>query len=152
MSIGVGPVRVADYLDRSEIVIRVASNEIQITESDQWAEPLRQNISRVLADNLSNLLCTRVVVLFPWNASAAIDYQVEVDVTRFDGRLGGNSTLEARWMAFRSGRPKKLVASRKVVFTEPADGRDYRALVASESRALEALSRDIAEALQTSPR
>jgi uncharacterized protein len=152
LSIGIGPVRVAEYLDRPEIVTRVAPNEIRVTDLDQWAEPLRQNISRVLAENLSSFLCTRVVVLYPWNASAPIDYQVEVDINRLDGPLGGDSTLEARWMAFRLGRPKTLVAARKVVFTEPAGGKDYQALVASESRALEALSRDIAEILKTSPR
>ncbi len=152
ISIGVGPIKVADYLDRPEVVTRVASNEIKVTEFEQWAEPLGQNISRVLAENLSTLLCTTVVVTFPWSLSAPIDYQVEVHVIRLDGHLGGDSTLEARWMAFRSGRPKKLVASKKVVFTESTDGRDYRALVASESRALEVLSRDIAEALKTSLR
>jgi len=152
VSIGVGPVRVADYLDRPQIVTRVTLNEVKVAEFDQWAEPLEQNISRVLADNLSVLLCTKVVVLFPWNASIPIDYQIEVEINRLDGNLGGESTLEAQWMAFDLRGSKQLLAAKKMSFTEPTGGQDYQALVSSESRALQALTRDIAETLKTSYR
>ncbi len=151
VSIGIGPVRVADYLDRPQIVTRVALNEVKVAEFDQWAEPLKQNIPRVLADNLSALLCTKVVVLFPWNASVPIDFQVEVEINRLDGNPGGNSTLEAQWMAFDLRGPKRLLAAKKLSFTEPTGGQDYLTLVLAHSRNLEALSRDIAAGIEAFP-
>ncbi len=150
-SIGIGPVRVADYLDRLQIVTRVTPNEVRVAEFDQWAEPLKQNIPRVLAENLSALLCTKVVVLFPWNASVPIDYQVEVEVNRLDGSLGGNSTLEAQWMAFDVRGSKRMQATKKLIFAEPVEGQDYQTLVSAHSRNLELLSRDIAAAIKTFP-
>ena len=152
VSIGVGPVTVADYLDRPQIVTRVTPNEVKLAEFDQWAEPLGQNISRVLANNLSTLLCTKTVVVFPWRGAVPVDYQIEVEILRLDGNLGGNATLEAQWMAFGPREMKKLLASKKLGFTEPARGHDYQALVLAQSRNLEALSRDIAEAIKTLPR
>jgi len=152
VSIGIGPVRIADYLDRPQIVTRVTPDEIKVAEFDQWAEPLEQNISRVLADNLSALICTKVVVVFPWNTSVPLDYQVEVKINRLDGNLGGNSTLEAQWVAFGLRGSKHLLAAKKLSFTEPTGGQDYQALVSSESRTLRELSRNIAETLKTTHR
>ena len=151
ISIGVGPVGVADYLERPQIVTRVTPNEVKLAQLDQWAEPLEQNISRVLADNLSALLCTKMVVAFPWRGAVTIDYQVEVEILRLDGDLGGNATLEVQWMAFGLREPKKLLASKKSTFTEPTGGQDYQGLVSAQSRNLEGLSRDIAAAIKTLP-
>ena len=147
ISIGVGPVKIPDYLDRAEIVTRVAPNELKLAEFDQWAEPLSQSISRVLADNLSGLLCVKPVVIFPWRGTVSIDYQIEAEIVRMDGNLGGNATLEARWMIFGAREPKKLLVIKKTRFTEPVGGQDFRALVSAQSRNLEALSRNIAAAI-----
>ncbi len=151
VSIGVGPVRVADYLDRPQIVTRLTPNEVRLGEFDQWAEPLEQNISRVLADNLSALLCTKMVVVFPWRGAVSVDYQIEVEILRLDGNLGGSATLEVQWMAFGPRESKKLLVTKKLSFTVPIGGQDYQALVSAQSRNLEALSRDIAEAIETLP-
>ena len=96
VSIGVGPVKVADYLDRPQIVTRVTPNEVKIAEFDQWAEPLGQNISRVLADNLSALLCTKVVVVFPWRC---------VGSHRLPGRSGDQSAGWQSWWEFYTRSP-----------------------------------------------
>ncbi len=151
VSIGVGPVRIADYLDRPQIVTYVTPHEVRIAEFHQWAEPLEQNISRVLADNLSALLCTKVVVLYPWNVSVPVDYQVEVRINRLDGDPGGNATLEAQWMALDLRGSKRLLAAKTLSFTEPAEGQDYQALVSAHSRNIEVLSRDIAATIKTFP-
>ena len=61
----VGPVRMALYLDRSDIVIRDSQNQIRLAEFSQWAGPLQENFSRVLAENLSVLVTTDGVGSFP---------------------------------------------------------------------------------------
>ncbi len=148
LSIGVGPVKIADYLDRAEIVTRVTPNELRLAEFDQWAEPLGQNVSRVLADNLSGLLCVRSAVVFPWRGAVSIDYQVEVEVLRMDGSLGGDATLDARWMVLGSGEPKRSLAARRSRLTAPTGGPGFQALVSAHSRNLEALSRNIASEIK----
>jgi uncharacterized lipoprotein YmbA len=150
-SIGLGPIEISDYLDRPQIVTRRASIELTLAEFDRWGEPLKDNLKRVLAKNLSILLCTKAVAMFPWRGGIPFDYRIEMEVLRLDGSLGGNVSLEAWWKVF-SGDGKKMLASKKSIITEAVGGQDYRSLVEAESRALGTLSREIAEVIKTLPK
>jgi hypothetical protein len=119
-----------------------------MAEFDRWAEPLRQNFTRVLSQNLSTQLCTKTVVVFPWRGAIPIDYHIQIDVDRFDGSLGGDVFLEAWWMVF-NGESKGLLLSKKSSFIEAVDGRDYKSLISAQSRVLGHFSREIAEAIKT---
>jgi uncharacterized lipoprotein YmbA len=151
VSLGIGPVKIPDYLDQTKIVTRGEGNQLTLAEFDRWAERFKDNLGRVLAKNLSTLLCTKTVVLFPWRGGTPIDYRIEMEVLRLDGSLGGNVSLEAWWMIL-SGDGKKMVLSKKSIFTEAVTGKDYNSLVSAESRALGHLSREIAEGLKALPR
>ncbi|MGK0172668.1 MAG: putative lipoprotein YmbA, partial [Gammaproteobacteria bacterium] len=58
----VGPISVPPYLDRPNIVTRRGANGIELAQLDSWAEPLKDNITRVLVDNLSALSPGRRIV------------------------------------------------------------------------------------------
>ena len=96
----VGPVRMALYLDRSDIVIRDSQNQIRLADFSQWAGPLQENFSRVLAENLSVLLTTHRRH-FPRTRAMSFDFNVTVNVTRFDGMPGKKADLRARWGILR---------------------------------------------------
>jgi uncharacterized lipoprotein YmbA len=147
VTIGIGPVEFPAYLDRQQIVTRVSENELHLAGFDEWAEPLKDNFTRVLVENLYALLLEEAFEVFPFRGSAEIDYQVEVEVIRLDGRLGGDASLTVRWTLFeRHGR--ELLLTEKSSIHEPARGSDYAALVAAQSRAVEAFSREIAGAIK----
>jgi len=146
--ITVGPIKFPEYLDRTEIVTRSSSNKITLSDFDLWAGSLEQDFSRVLAENLSVLLSTEIVTLYPRLHPEVAKYQIGVDVIRFDGTLGGDVSLIARWGIFE-GKERKLVSVRKSTIIEPSGGKSYEAMVAADSRALEKLSREIAEAIKT---
>jgi len=150
-SIGVGPIRIPDYLDRPQIVTRGLSSEIVLAEFDRWGEPVKENLIRTLAKNLSVLLCANTIAFFPWKGGTLLDYRIEMEVLRLDGSLGGNVTLEAWWMIF-NGNGKKMLFSKKSNITEAVAGQDYKSLVAAKGRAIGLLSRDIAAAIKTLPR
>jgi uncharacterized lipoprotein YmbA len=145
--IGIGPVKVADYLDESQIVTRTGDNQLVKAEFHRWAGSLNDNLANVLADNLGFLLPTDRINRYPWRTSVPIDYQVVVDVVRLDGRLGEAAWLVARWSVL-SGPEKKLLKMSRSSIREPVSGADYGAVVAAQSRALARLSQDIAEAIQ----
>ncbi len=151
LSIGIGPIKMAAYLDRTQIVTRNSANELQVAEFDRWAEPLKENFTRVLSQNLSTHLCTKTVVVFPWRGTIPVDYRIEMDVLRFDGTLGGNVSLEAWWMVF-SGDGKVMLLARHSNVSEPAGGGDYKSLVSAQGQILEKLTREIAEAVKGLPK
>jgi len=150
LAIGVGPISLPNYLDRPEIVRRTTPNQFQLAEFDRWGEPLGDVFPRVMAENLSDLLATDRVSLLPQRRATTIDYQVEVQVTRFDAEVGGPAILAARWEMFDNDG-KSLVVKRST-FTETVDGEDYGAVATAMSRTIATLSREIATAITALPR
>ena len=147
LTIGVGPVTLAPYLDRLQIVTRASRARLVLGEFDQWAASLQDSVPRVLAENLSLLIPTDRVLLHPWSRTTEPDYQVTVDVTQFDAGPSGEVVLAARWQIL-SANEKELVI-RKARFTAVAGRQGYEATVSAMGHALDALSQDIAAALLT---
>ena len=144
--IGVGPITLPKYLDRPQIVTRASRNQLTLGEFDRWAEPLQDNVSRVLAENLARLIPTDHILLNPGPRSTPVDYQVTVEVRQFDGGLGGESTLLARW-SILDGAERELF-NRMVHLHAPSGGQGYEAMVVVMNQMLDTLSRDIATAIQ----
>jgi hypothetical protein len=136
------------YTNRPQIVTGNTNSELGRAAFAQWAEPLDGNFARVLAENLSLLLATDQVVVFPWLGPMPITYQVIVEVTQFLGELGGQVSLEARWSVVAKNGTAVLVTKR-ASFTESVGGQNYQALTAALSRTVAALSRDIATTIAT---
>jgi uncharacterized lipoprotein YmbA len=147
ISIGVGPIYFPDYLDRPQIVTRIGPNELSIAEYDRWAGPLEDNFTRILAENLSILLATDRVAMFPWQDSAQVAYQIKVDVLQLDGTLGGQAVLIARWTIYGKDGKQALIMQ-KSNFSAPVKGPNYQELVLAENQTLNDLSREIASALK----
>jgi uncharacterized protein len=158
IAIGVGPITLPKYLDRPQMVTGVSGNQMSQANFDQWGGDLNDNITRVLADNLANLLATDRVSLYPWKDRAPIEYQITLDVTQFEQEASGATVLSAFWsiVAARDGsvlqmrrstyRDNGAPAVGAAVPGEP--GRPFDAVAGAMSRDLEQLSADIATAIK----
>lgn len=146
LSIGVGPIELPRYLDRSQLVRRTAHNELELSELEQWAEPLENNIPAVLMENLSNILVTDKVNLYPWASSTSVDYQVTLELNRFDSSSSGETVVSGRWNVIDPSQ-QQVMMTRKFNYSDQTKPRDSGASVSSKSRALEGMSREIAQEL-----
>ena len=146
IGIGVGPIRMPLYLDRPDIVTRGSLNQVEIADFAQWAGPLQENFSRVLAENLSVLLATDKVGIFPFFRRGSTDYNVTVYVTRFDGMPGDKANLRARWSILDPTRKQSFYEKHSEIIHPTADN-TTEALVAAKSQTLGDLSREIAKAI-----
>ena len=144
VTIGVGPVIVPAYLDRTEIVTRTAADRVEISMFHRWAEPLADSIARTVAEEIASRLPTDRVIAYPWRGlfGRAIQFQVVIVVVRFDGRPGGDITLDTRWRIV--GRNGAELAFKRSTVTEAAAGSGYEPMVAAMNRALVSLGREIA--------
>jgi uncharacterized lipoprotein YmbA len=150
IAIGVGPVTIPDHLNRPQIVTRGGANELIVAASDRWGGSLQENVARVIAENLSSLVPTDRVYVYPWMPNIPIDYSVTVEITRLDGALGGDVFLNARWVL--TGKDlKEVIEKRSGQYSESAGGGGYADFVAAQSRLLEQLSGDIAASLKNIP-
>lgn len=146
LAIGIGPVVFPEYLDRPQIVTRAGRNELKISKFHRWAGTLRDEFCRALAENLSALLSTDRVSIYPWKSFVPIDYQVDIFVIRFDGEIGGNIILSSH-LNIIGGTGKKILFSKKSTLSVSAEDESYEALVAAQNRALSHLSEEIAKAI-----
>ena len=119
--IGIGPVKLADYLDQSMLITRTSDNQAVKAEYDRWVGSFKDNLINVLADDIGSLLSTERIYLYPWRMSVPIDYQVVLDIVRCDGRLGDAAWLEARWSIFK-GPGKKAGQSLSVQYSRAGEG------------------------------
>jgi uncharacterized lipoprotein YmbA len=143
MIIGVGPVEMPKHLDRPQIVTRISSNELYLSEFNRWAEPLEENFSNVLAGNLSLLLSTDKVLVYPWIGTLEVERQVRVNVLQFGSLPGGEVLLKVLW-GIKDEDGKFLFSVKKSSFSTPA-GKGYPEMVEAMNRVLVDFSREIAK-------
>jgi uncharacterized lipoprotein YmbA len=147
VSLGIGPIRLSQVLDRPQIIIRTSENEIQVADLDRWAAPLNENITNVLADNLTTLLSTGSILKFPWRTTLPIEYQIILEITRFDGMPGGNVDLRGRW-GILGNNGRIVYAKQKTALTEPIGGDSIAEMVSALSDLIGKLSLEIAEEIK----
>ena len=146
--IGLATVVVPEYLNRNEIVVNLDNTVYQLAEFNQWAEPLSDNLTRVLEENLTNLLRDDLIEVFlASDSSIPSDYRLEVDVLRLDGNLGDQVTLVAQW-ALLAAEEEDLILLRRSAYQESAADNTYKGLVMAKSRTVEKLSQDMAAAIK----
>ncbi|MDJ0740538.1 MAG: PqiC family protein [Gammaproteobacteria bacterium] len=146
--LGIGPVELPGHLDRPQIVTRGTGNRLEVAEFSRWAEPLQENVTRVLGENLATFLPGDRIASFPWTSAGAIDYQVTVEISRFDGVVGDDSTLTARWQVLAPATGD-IVMTRNTNVSVPSESADHGGTVAAMNQALDALSREIGEGLRS---
>jgi uncharacterized lipoprotein YmbA len=147
IAIGVGPVKFPKFLDRPQIVTRKSQNQIQVSEFNRWAGSFPGDFSRVLAKNISILLPTDRVAVYPWGEQFTPTYRIKLDVEQFDGQLGERVVLDVTWMVTDQEGTNQLMVRRSLI-EEPVSDESYEALVVGESNALASLSRTIVEEIR----
>jgi len=145
--IGVGPVTLAEYIDRPNLVLAENPNQLSIAEDHRWAGDLSSSIARVTATNLGRRIHTGNVRTYPWKDDDGLTYQITLDIRQFHGGGDGYAVIEAGWRAY-SLPDRKLKASRTFVDREALASDGYQPLVAAESRLLSRLAADIAKGLK----
>jgi uncharacterized lipoprotein YmbA len=148
-SVGVAAVTLPEAVDRPQLVNRTAANEVAIAQQHRWAGPLKDEVPRVLAENLSRLTGNPQVAAHPSAAATGADYRVRVDFQRFDGTAGGDVVLEALWTVQSAGG--EVLSAGRSAAREPTGAAGFDALAAAYSRALAKLAGYIAPAVKDLP-
>jgi len=147
MGVGVGPVSLAGYLDRANLVYQEGGNRMAVAESHRWAGDIEENIARVTATNLGRRLGTGNVRTYPWGSDSEIRYQVSLDIRQLHGTANGEAVLDAAWRVY-SLPDRRMIVSKSWSGTEPMRKDGYDEMAAAESRLLGQLAGEIAATLK----
>lgn len=146
-SVSIGPVSLPDLLDRPQLVVRTSVNTVDILETHRWGESLKSEIPRIIAGNLSAMLKPARVATWQQSGGADARYRIMIDIQRLELTAGKGVALAALW-SIRTSDGAVVQRGRSDV-NQAVTASDYAALVAAQSHALAAVSRDLAEALRT---
>ena len=142
--LGVGPLRMPDYLSRSRIVTRRGNAEVTVDDFNRWAEPVDDEVHRILEASVDGLLPDLVAIAFPYNHYADLRGQVIGRIDRFDADQDGQVVLLVHW-AVMEPDAGFIVAPRRSRFdVHAAVAGDYGSIAAAMSEALAEFSREIA--------
>jgi uncharacterized protein len=150
-SVAVICANVPDLIDRPQLVVRTNGNQLAISEQYRWAEPLRREIPRVIANDLGELLDSNQVAALPAGAEGFnVDFKLVLDVQRLDAVAGQGADVDVLWrLEHRSGTS----AIGRSSFRQPLDGAaaDYRVLIVAQRRALRRVAAEIAKEIVVYP-
>lgn len=141
--IGIGPITFPPRLDRPQILIQKSPNKVELSDFDQWAEPLKNNFASVLAENLSQMTGINQAVVYPWSRAVKVDHQVAARIVRFDHDPDGVARLVARW-ALLADEGREIKFMQRSSYSIQIEGDSMEDTVAALSQALTELSREIA--------
>ncbi|NNE37101.1 MAG: membrane integrity-associated transporter subunit PqiC, partial [Gammaproteobacteria bacterium] len=144
--IGIGPVRFPDYLDRPQIVTRSGDNELVLSETHRWVEPLEENFSRILAVHFSRLTGSSISIE-PSRNRTSLDLRIIIDVVRFDTDANGNINLVSYWQVENQDSTQRIAQRRSTIEITGYSNSNYPAIVDSMSEAVARLAGEIAGAL-----
>jgi uncharacterized lipoprotein YmbA len=146
----VGPLEFPRYLERPEIVRRDGANRLVVADAHRWGGSLRNDVLRVVADDLGRLLGTARVVVYPAEPRFAPHYRVLIDLREFEALADDRVALRATWTIASAADGRALAVEESRV-EQPTSSSAMDDVVAAQNAALGELSRAIAERLAALP-
>ena len=140
-AVAIGPVALPRYLDRPHVLVRLDPLRVEPAGQHRWADPLDEAFGRTLAANLGYSLASGRVSAYPVQPLYGVDYRVQVDVQRFDGRPGETVALTARYVILAGGDRQVLAVEQVEIGI--AAGEDFAAFVGAHSAAVAELATHI---------
>ncbi|MCS4248166.1 putative lipoprotein YmbA [Pseudomonas sp. BIGb0164] len=97
MAVLLGPVVVADYLQRETLLQRQNDGSLQGSTDGRWAGSLSSDINQLMLRQVAGQLDSQRVVLAPAPTGFTPDVQVLLTITRLDSGASQPAILDAQW-------------------------------------------------------
>jgi uncharacterized lipoprotein YmbA len=152
--IGVAEVKLADYIDKPQIVTQKSQNALEIREKENWAGDFAKNIQSVITQDLNRLLSKKYTfVALPAEEVTDDKYRIFISIDRFDSNKEGLVVIDGRW-SIKNLNSGKIIKMREFHYSlggeiKSKDEDSLNTLAQTKSMLLERLSRDIAKEVKT---
>ena len=145
MSVVLGPISLADYLQRETLLQRQPDGSLTAATDGRWAGSLASDINQLLLRQLAWRLDSQRVVLAPAIAGSTPDVQVLLSITRLDSGTRQPAILDAQWRLLdRRGQ----VRDNRIVHLEQQHTGTSAAQVQAQGELLQRLAEQLSVALK----
>ncbi len=141
--VGIGPVRIPEYINRPQIMISNKDKTIVYDEFNRWAESLDFAMARLINEDLALLTSGASFQMFPWDFAIAVKYQVIVDVIQLENNSNQDLSFVAQWSIVDLEK-KHAVFMKRSEFHQDIAPHNYLGLSEAVSVAVMSLSTEIA--------
>jgi uncharacterized lipoprotein YmbA len=156
LRIGLRTVRLEGYLKGRQMIVRNGANEVRFEDFRRWAEPLDTAITRIVRSRLLSGPAVAQVYAEPFPFDQERDYDVSIEVSRFEGAVDANgkfvASLAATIEISTTGANSRVVSRRG--FEAPVrewDGADFDHLAELLNSDVAALAQEVASELPAKP-
>ncbi|QEY60449.1 hypothetical protein FXF61_10510 [Pseudomonas sp. C27(2019)] len=140
-----GPLKIADYLQRENVIQRKLDGSLSLSQEARWAGSLQDDIGQLLLRQISSELGSSRISLYPDRVGMKAQAQVVLSISRLDSGVEQPAVLEAQWRLLDA--KGTLRNSRVLRFEEPHNG-ELSDQVRAQSDLLGQLSKQLVSALQ----
>lgn len=151
-SVAVVRANVPDVIDRPQLVLRSDGNHVALSEEYRWAEPLRREIPRVIANDLGEWLDSSRVAALPTDADGFnVDFKLTLDFQQLDAVVGQGVDVDVLWRIEPRSGPSFVGRSS---LRQPLEGSvvDTPALVTAQRQVLRRVAAEIATEIAAYPK
>jgi uncharacterized lipoprotein YmbA len=138
--IGIGPITLAEYLHRLQVVYQAEDGQLIMADNDYWAEPLDKGIARAITLNLTQRDSSRSFIHFPWRADTRPAYSFRVHVHSLN-RQDNTAHINTTWELIDNSNKVALVRRHFIRSTPTASGSG--ALIQAYSRLIAELAAEM---------
>ncbi|MEX6501480.1 PqiC family protein [Pseudomonas zhanjiangensis] len=143
-----GPLKLADYLQREQLVQREADDSLTLSQRTRWAGSLQDDIGQLLLRQLAGQLDTSRIALYPDRIGFDSQVQVVLNISRLDSGALQPAVLEAQWRLLDAAGVQR---GSRVLRLQTAHGGSVADQVHAQSVLLRQLADELALAIKAMP-
>ncbi|CAD5375474.1 ABC_trans_aux domain-containing protein [Pseudomonas sp. OF001] len=144
-----GPLKLADYLQRETLVQRQGDDTLVIAQQARWVGSLQDDVAQLLLRQLAGRLDSSRLALYPDRVGFKPEAQLLLSISRLDSGPYQPAVLEAQWRLLDG--TGKMLDSRLVRLEEKHNG-ELTDQVRAQSLLLQSLAAQMATAVRGMPR
>ena len=144
--VGIGPVKIPEYLDRPQLVTISKEGTLVLAQFDRWGESFNVGVERLTREYLTKMIPGVTLTVYPWGSAMPVRYQVAVEVVELECELNKDLHFVAQWQIIDLNENKSIQIKR-FEFRQPVNPQNYAGLVKTLGSAWASISNEIAEAL-----
>ncbi|MDM8348455.1 ABC-type transport auxiliary lipoprotein family protein [Pseudomonas sp. sp1636] len=143
-----GPLKLADYLQRENLVQRELDDSLSLSQKTRWAGSLQDDVGQLLLRQLAGQLDTSRVALYPDRVGFSSQVQVVLSISRLDSGVQQPAVLEAQWRLLDSAGVQR---GSRIVRLQAAHMGTVIDQVRAQSDLLRQLADELAGAIKAMP-
>ena len=132
--------------DRMQLRLHQTPTRLSVYETERWAAPLADQISRILIDNLRDTIPNLRITSDPLLVGTGTALQLNVEIEELDALAGKEATVRAQWRL--SAKDSTAAQTGACTARQPLQSTAVDELVLAWSRALADISSAVAASIQ----